>query len=117
MASIPVQADKPRVEIADGFHTGQVEAVDVNDRSGYTYMDVTLSVDGSEGVTIKAGYPLPICPSSMTGLLFARFGADVIDGVPLETGLLEGKQVQFATIKKDKYVEVQRETLKPAPGA
>jgi len=114
MVTIPVQEDKARLDLDDGVHLGHIVDANVNERSGYKYLDLTLGVheEESEPQTIKAGYPLPISPSSMTGMLFKRFGIYVQPGSDVNTEALINKRVQFITIQGPKYIEVNRDSLK-----
>lgn len=122
-----VEQDKTRQDIPDGFHTGAIVAVEVSERKGFKYLDLTLTVadvaDGSGRMAeVKAGYPLyesgNISPSSMCGAMFARFGVGVVVGQSVDEQKLLGRLVQFVTVKRSKnlgkaYVEVDRESLKP----
>jgi len=114
MATLQVLADKQGLELDDGVHTGEIVEAEVNNRSGYDYLDVTIEVDDTNPpATIKAGYPLPVRPSSMAGKLFQRFGTTVIPEGTVDTQTLLHRKVKFVTIKGEKYVEVQRDSMKP----
>jgi hypothetical protein len=115
MATIVVEADKKGMDLDDGVHTGKITGVEVNERSGYKYLDLYVDVNENNTVgTIKAGYPLPVRPSSMSGKLFQRFGIQkIVEGMEIDTNILLNKSVVFVTIRGDKYVELQRDSLKP----
>lgn len=116
MATIPVQEDKAQLDLDDGVHIGHIVNAEVNERKGYKYLDLTLGVhEEGEPQTIKTGYPLPMSPSSMTGMLFKRFGVDVTPGTDVNTETLVNKRVQFITVKGEKYIEVDRKSVKPVP--
>jgi hypothetical protein len=116
MATLQVLADKQGLNLEDGIHEGEIVDVDVNNRSGYDYLDLTIEVQEAnmeQPATIKAGYPLPVRPSSMAGKLFQRFGVSVVPEGFVDTQSLLRRKIKFITIKGDKYIEVQRDSLKP----
>lgn len=118
-----VQPDR-KIEIVDGLHSGVVTKYRIRDsEAGYSYLDYYLSVDGvdvgGKPFELKAGYPLPVQPSSMAGELYARFSVPVMVGVVVEPAVLVGRRVRYMTVDKKSardgkvYTEVLRETLKP----
>jgi hypothetical protein len=124
---IGVEQDRARQDIPDGFHTGAIVGIEICERKGFKYLDLTLTVADvadSNGrlAEVKAGYPLyesgNISPSSMAGQMFARFGVGVVVGSGIDEQKLQGRLVQFVTVRRSKnlgkaYVEVDRESLKP----
>lgn len=124
---IPVQEDKIRMDIPDGFHTGAITTVEVVERKGFRYMDLTLTVADVSDQTgrlaeIKVGYPLyeqgNISPNSMAGQMFIRFGVGVVVGGQVDERQLIGRLCQYVTVRVQKnigkfYVEVNRDSLKP----
>jgi hypothetical protein len=111
---LEVLEDRQGLDLEDGLHYGVITECHVEERGKYTYLDVVIQPDELEGQTLKCGYPLPIRPSSMAGELFKRFGFDLESGEVVETDSLVNKSVQFLTLKGEKYIEVERKSVKPS---
>jgi hypothetical protein len=50
----------------------------------------------------------------MAGELFKRFEIPVMPGSEIDTTQLMNKRVSFITMRGNRYIEVQRKSLKPA---
>ena len=109
-----VQEDKPKLELEDGIHYGKIKSAEVSIRGGFNYMDIALEIDdGNDIKSIRAGYPLPCSPNSMTGKFLKRFGLDVVPDKEIDLNPLIGLDCQFLTTKGSKYIEVNRESVMP----
>ncbi|MBR9701828.1 hypothetical protein GOV13_02810 [Candidatus Pacearchaeota archaeon] len=115
---------KPQIQIDDGLHYGVIKTIEERPVEGkdYTYLDLYLEVEKEgEPLELKVGFALPnkgvgLNEKQDLGKLVIR-----VTGNPIEPGkdydldqILVGKRVQFVTLTGEKYVEVTKESVKPA---
>jgi len=106
------------VKIEDGIHQGAI--IDVHYRTvepqKYQYTDVIIEV---QGINRKVGYPTKMMRDSSLGLLMARFGHVVSEGLMLDPDQLIGRACEFITLTKPnksgkQFSNIIPESLKPA---
>ena len=116
-----IEEDKEYVEIANGQHAGKI--VELKERKEpFEYVDVIVEVDGyqtSKGkpITLSAGFPDSISPSSKLGCFIQDMGIDVIAGNDVDLEVLIGRKISFTTKQKEykgkMYANIVRESIIP----
>jgi len=107
------------MKVEDGKHTGRI--IELEQRTEpYSYLDLKIEIDKTEGRTLKVGYPAKITPESKLGILLANFGADVsTPGTIINPEkYLKGKSCMLMTMTKPgkngkEYSNIIPESVKP----
>lgn len=120
-----IQEDKEFITIEDGLHNGVI--IEVQERKKpYEYVDLIISVDElkndkGEQITLKAGFPDFISPSSLLGKFISNMGIEGSPGDELDLDLLRGVPVSYQTVQEEVfnkkgekkiYSNILRETIK-----
>ncbi len=108
------------IRLEDGKHMGQIIAVEERTEP-YAYIDLVIKPTGTD-LSMKAGYPAFLNPTSKLGNLLLRFGAVLKIGENFDPEkLMKGKMVEFMSIAKPGktgkvYANIIPDSVKPVEG-
>ena len=123
-----VKEDKEFILVEDGKHQGSIVNIDEKevtskkDGKVYHYIDVIVSCEGykfedESPLTIRAGFPDNLSPSSALGEFLTRMDFDITKDKEIDFDILLSKPVTYLTLQKkvgdNIYNEVILKTLKP----
>ena len=115
---------KETLDIEEGKHTGEI--VDVQQRKveskdgkeTFDYIDLILSIDAYDKVTLKQSVPANLSAKSKLGQLVERFGGNLDSGSKIDiVSVFKGKKVDYMTMNEDTgrgvFARVVDGSLKP----
>jgi len=93
-----LEVKKPN-RLEDGQHQGKIIGIEARDKP-YEYLDIVVE-EIPTGIRIKTGYPRILMKESKLGLLFKRFGTELVEGTKVDPEkILLGKACSFIVMNE-----------------
>jgi len=102
--------------IPDGSHVGLIKNISYEKRNDFEYVDVRVTVDNIQDVTIKTGFPANISDNSSFGKFLISGGIGIVPGKMITMNdirkALMDRKISYITYTEDVYARIINKSIK-----